>query len=175
VLAAVAAAVLVLAVVAARLLLGGGGPSAGPLNTRTTDSVAFGARVGVPFGWGTPVIWNAGEKTAVLDRVTVLDASPDLRVVATRIAGPHRKYLFFGESYRWPAPNKWFSDLHPVAGTQVAPAARDRPGQYGATRIAVDYHVGGTRHRVIVRSGLSVCPNAPPAPLRRDCPVVYLS
>jgi hypothetical protein len=177
----------VVAGVVAWLLLRDTGPPGGPLSARTRDSVAFGARAGAPFGWGTPVIWNTGDETAVLDRMRLIDASPGLRVLHAYIGGPARDGLFTAQSYHW--PDREFTDLHPVAGMSVAPQDQpagergaelvfelraDRPGRYTATRIAVDYHVGGTHHRTIIRSGLSVCPNRPPAPIRRDCPLPRL-
>jgi hypothetical protein len=155
----------------ARLLLSDAGqPSLGPLTTHTTDSVAFGQPAGVTFAWGVPVVFNPGDEPAVLDRVTLLDATPGLRVLKVDVGGPNRKYLFSGQAYKWPDPEN-FTDLHPVSGMRVHPAdtkpgergvelvfvmQADEPGQYRATHIAADYHIGDTKHRTTIRSGLNV-------------------
>ena len=181
-----AALLVIAAVILAWLLARANDVTPGPLHADTVDSIAFGQPGGVPAGWGTPVIWNDSNTTAVLDRVTVLDATPGLHILETHINGPARKFLFFSETYAWPDPNA-FTDLHPVKGMTVAPAKTkqgergvelvfalraDRPGQYRASRIAVDYHVGDTKHRAIIRSGLTVCVTPPGKPRDRNCPAI---
>jgi hypothetical protein len=181
--AAAGAGALVLLAAAAAWWLWPRDPSPGPLRTRSTDNVAFGVHAGVPFGWGTAVVWNTGDQPAVLDRVSLLDAGSGLHLVRPLIGGADRKFLFFVQAYRWPNP-KAFTDLHPVRGMAVPPQATqagergvelvfvlraDRPGRYTASRIAIDYHVGATKQRAVVESGLTVCPTTPPAPLNQHC------
>lgn len=184
--------VLALAVLAAAgaviawLVLRDDDPSAGPLRQLEASSVGIPQRGGVPFGFGLPVAINHGTEPAVLERIELVDSTPGLDVVATHAGGPERRYFWFATSSKWPAPDL-FSDLHPVPGTVVEPRDEpagergvelvfvlraDKAGRYAFKAVSVDYRVGDTQHRTVIRNGLRACvvprgqrrPRCPPPP-----------
>ena len=160
-------------------------PSPGPLSTAAADSISGPQVAGEPFGFGLTVAYNTGDEDAVLDRAVLVNPTPGLRLLAAYAAGSQRKFLYTSVAPTWPDP-KSFSDLHPVARARVAPADQpagkrgvefvfalqaDKPGRYSVKRVGVDYHVGDTKHHVMLRSGLLVCVHAPGQPKQRNCPV----
>jgi hypothetical protein len=117
---AFAAAALFLAVV---LLGDDGEPSPGPLGTDEVQSSGFSHEVGRDFTFGLPVAFNRGDKPAVLERISLIDPTPRLKVIATRVAGPDRR-MFSSQPNRTGPPRE-ITDLHPVRGSEVAP--QDKP------------------------------------------------
>ena len=184
-LAAVGALVLVVLLgLGAWALLADHGTSPGPLRTAAADSISGPQVAGRPFGYGVAVVYNTGSSDAVLDRVELEKPTPGLRVLAVYASGSERKFLSASISTRWPDPSS-YTDLHPVAGARVAPAARpagkrgvelvfklqaDKPGRYSSKGVAVDYRVDGAKHHAVLRAGLLVCVHAPGKPKDRNCP-----
>jgi hypothetical protein len=113
---AFAAAALFLAVV---LLGDDGEPSPGPLRTDEVPSSGFSHEVGRDFTFGLPVAFNRGGEPAVLERISLIDPTPGLKVIATRVAGPDRRMFFFAAEPYWPP--REITHLHPVRGFEVAP------------------------------------------------------
>jgi hypothetical protein len=168
------AGVLVLAVGAAAAgpldVVPGGEPSPGPVESPEGSSIGIKRPIGRTFGYGLPIILNTGDETAVLDRVAPVGAPPSLELVDTRIGGPDREFMLMAASLRW--PSKDYTDLHPTRGFRLAPA-EEPDGRRGAAivfalratklgrhvfkAVQVDYHVGRTRYRVILDSGMAVC------------------
>jgi hypothetical protein len=148
----------------------GGEPSPGPVESPEGSSIGIERVIDRTFGYGLPIIINTGDETAVIDRVAPVGAPPSLELVDTRIAGPDREFALMAASLRW--PSKDFTDLHPTRGFRLEPAS-EPAGRRGAEivfalrgtevgrlvfkAVQVDYHVGGTRHRVILDSGMAVC------------------
>jgi hypothetical protein len=147
------------------------GPTPGPLaNDDIAEALGLQRRVGVPFTYGLPVVFNSGDEPAVLTRIEPVQPTPGLRVVRTRIGGSERKFFAFA-SGRWPDP-ELFTDLHPVPGFVVHPESvkgwergvqlifalrADEPGRYVFRAVAVEYRVGGDEHRAVLDIGLGVC------------------
>jgi hypothetical protein len=157
-------------------------PSPGPLANDTAESIGIGRHPGSLWTYGNPVAWNTGETPAVLTRVWLVDPTPGLRVVDTRVAGPARKVQSVASDPKWPAGE--LTDLHPVEGFQVAPRSQpdgdrgvefvfalraDRPGRFTARAVGIDYTVDGDEHRLYLSYGLGVCVTAASQPLDRNC------
>jgi hypothetical protein len=185
---AFAAAALFLAVV---LLGDDGEPSPGPLGTDEVQSSGFSHEVGRDFTFGLPVAFNRGDEPAVLERISLIDPTPGLKVIATRVAGPDRRIFFFAAEPYWPP--REITDLHPVRGFEVAPqdepdgdrgvelvfgARADQPGRYRTHGVRIDYRVGDTEHRATLRNVFRVCvlPEGVPVdvPGGRRCPAPKL-
>jgi hypothetical protein len=117
---------------------------------------------------GAPTAFNYGEKTAVLERIELVDPPPGIEVTDTRIAGPGRGYI--------PAMTGWpdrdFRDLHPVDDYRLAPADTQAgrhgvalvfvmniktPGRHAVPAVDVTYHIGDTRYRSRIRNAFAVC------------------
>jgi hypothetical protein len=159
-------------------------PSAGPLGSDDAQGLGFAQEVGRELTFGLPVAFNRGDKPAVLDRLSLVRVTPGLHLFATRVAGPRRRLLFQANDSRWPSPS--VTDQHPARGYQVAPQARpegkrgvelllglraDKLGRYTAGGVQVDYHVGDTAHRSVLRSALRVCTvRKGVRPERHECP-----
>jgi hypothetical protein len=145
-------------------------PSQGPLGTPVAESLGIQRRVGETFAYGLPVVFNSGDEPAVLARIDLVDATPGLQVVATRMSGSERKFYSFA-SGRW-LDRELFTDLHPVSGFVVHPTSvkgwergaelifalrADDPGRYVFKAVAIDYRVGGSEHRAVLDAGLGLC------------------
>lgn len=186
--AALAAAALLLIIV---LRGDDGEPTPGPLGTDEIQSLGFSQEVRREFTFGLPVAFNRGDEPAVLERIVLVDPTPGLEVVATRVAGPDRRILFKASDEVWPSPE--ITDLHPVEGFEVAPqdepggdrgvelvfAGRaDRPGRYRTHGVQIDYRVGDTEHRSTLNISFRVCvlPGGVPVdvPGGRRCPAPKL-
>lgn len=146
------------------------GPSPGPLTTPEMTEITLRRHPGQQFGFGLAVAYNNGEKPAVLRSLGLIDPTPGLRVVGTRVAGPERELLALGSTSEWPSDE--FTDQRPVRGFAVAPISEpdgergvelllglraDKLGRYETSGVVVDYTVGDTEHRAYIRNGLSVC------------------
>jgi hypothetical protein len=171
-LAAIAAAVAVAAAALALAVVLGGDdePTPGPLGTDEVQSLGFSHEVGRDFTFGLPVAFNRGDEPAFLERISLIDPTPGLKVIATRVAGPDRRIFYFSADQFWPP--REITDLHPVRGFEVAPqdepdgdrgvelvfAARaDRRGRYRTHGVRIDYRVGDTEHRATLRNVFRVC------------------
>jgi hypothetical protein len=147
-----------------------GPPTPGPLASDVAESLGIQRRVGETFTYGLPVVVNAGDEPAVLERIAPVDPTPGLELLHTRISGSDRKFRSFA-SGRWPDPSR-FTDLHPVRGFVVHPEhvrGWDRgaelifvmragsPGRYKFKAVAVEYRVGSREHRAVLDIGLGVC------------------
>jgi hypothetical protein len=156
--------------------------SPGPLVNDTSESIGIGRHPREVWTHGNAIAWNTGEKPVVLTRIWLVNPTPGLRVLATRVAGPNRKLLFVASDPKWPADD--LTDLHPVAGFQVAPRSQpagdrgvefvfslrsDKPGRYVSRAIGVDYTVDDDKHRLYLSYGLGVCVTAASKPLDRNC------
>jgi hypothetical protein len=168
-----AAAAAGIAVLAAAALWGSRelqAPTPGPLADDAAASLGIQRRVGETFTYGMPVVINSGDEPAVLERIEPVDATPGLKLLATRVSGSDRRFYFFA-SGRWPDPSR-FTDLHPVRGFVVHPRdvkgwdrgaelifvmRADRPGRYKFKAVAVEYRVGSSEHRAVLDIGLGVC------------------
>ena len=64
----------------------------GPLDADLGEWVGIGRPAGSEWGYGFAVVYNQGDQPVVLERISLLDATPGLEVVGTGIAGPDRKY-----------------------------------------------------------------------------------
>jgi hypothetical protein len=178
----VGALLLALAVAAGVWWKGGRDPSPGPLANDISESIGLGRHPGTVWTYGHPIAYNTGDKVAVITRIWLVNPTPGLSVLTTRVAGPKRKLLFVASDPKWPAED--LTDLHPVEGFQVAPRSRpngdrgaefvfslraDRPGRYTARAVGIDYTVDGDEHRVYLSYGLGVCVTAAAKPLDRNC------
>jgi hypothetical protein len=181
--AAALAGAVVAAVAAWLLVFGGpGGSSQGPLESYDVSSIGIGRHAGETFGYGLAVAFNRGDEVAVLDRIEIVDPPPGLRVLETQVAGRGRENGLLASTVG--PPERQISDLHPVRGFRVPPAdtpegewgaelvftlKADQPGRYAFTRIAVQYRVGDSEHRAVLRNGLAVCVTPRTEPRNRDC------
>src|SRR4051812_45721856 len=107
--ALVAAAVVVAGVAVFR---GDDQPSPRPLGSEETQGLGFAQEVARDFTFGLPVATNRGDETAVLERLSLVRATPGLKLVGTRVAGSRRGVLFQSNDWRWPTP--LVTDQHPV-------------------------------------------------------------
>jgi hypothetical protein len=161
------AAAVVLAVV---LLAGDGEPSAGPLGSDEVQGLGAPQEAGRTFTFGLPVAYNEGDEPAELERISLLDPTPGLKVVGTRVAGADRRLLYQSGDPNW--PSRRITDQHPVNGFEVAPQdtpegrrgvelvfglRADRPGRYRTEGVQIDYRVGDTRHRSTMLIALRLC------------------
>jgi hypothetical protein len=176
-----AAAAVVLAVV---LVGGDEEPSAGPLGSDEVQGLGAPQEAGRTFTFGLPVAYNEGDEPAVLDRISLLDPTPGLEVVGTRVAGADRRLLYQSGDPDW--PSRRITDQHPVNGFEVAPQdtpegrrgvelvfglRADRPGRYRTRGVQIDYRVGDTRHRSTMLVALQLCiPPRGVAAEGRRCP-----
>jgi hypothetical protein len=160
------------------------GPTPGPLGSDEVVGLGAPQEAGRDFTFGLAVAYNRGDEPAVLERISLVDPTPGLRVIETRVAGPQRRLLYQAGDYRWPSPE--ITDLHPVRGFEVAPRDQpdgrrgvelvfrlrvDRPGRYTARGVQIDYRVGDTSHRSRLTTAYRVCavPEREPTEGRR-CP-----
>ena len=157
-------------------------PTPGPLANDVSESIGIGRHPGEVWTYGNPTAYNTGHKPLVITRIWLVNPTPGLKVLATRVAGPKRKFLALASDPRWPAAD--LTDLHPVAGFQVAPSNEpdgdrgvelvfslrvDEPGRFTARAVGIDYTVNGDKHRTYLSYGLGVCVTAPSKPLDRNC------
>jgi hypothetical protein len=175
--------VAIVAVAVWLLVFGGpGGRSQGPLESYDVSSIGIGRHAGETFGYGLAVAFNRGDEVAVLDRIEIVDRPPGLRVLETQVAGRGRENGFLASTIG--PPERQIRDLHPVRGFRVPPDSTpdgewgaelvftlraDDPGRYAFTRVAVDYRVGDTEHRAVLRNGLAVCVTPRGEPRPRNC------
>jgi hypothetical protein len=161
------AALCALALAIAFALSGAGGndrPGPGPLYVGEANRLANPQPVGVPFAYGIPVVFNGADRPLELRRISLVDATPGLELVRVYAAGPRRRYDFASTDpvKGLPGPRSPFTDLHPVAGYPVAPAATPagqrgvnlvivlrapRAGRFGFRGVRVDSRRGGTEYR----------------------------
>ena len=164
---AVAAALVAAAIIVA-MLLRGTAPGNGPVGNRDVFSASGSVQFGTRAATGAPTAFNYGEKTAVLERISLVDPPPGIEVVESRIAGQGRRYI--------PAMTAWpdrdFRDLHPVNGYRLAPADTPAgrygvalvfvmdvktPGRHAVPAVEVAYHIGDTHYRSRIRNAFAVC------------------
>lgn len=166
--AAAAVVVLAAAAVAVALAVRGSEPKTGPVGNDDVFSASGSVQFGRPAATGAPTAFNHGDKTAVLERIELVDAPPGIDVVRTRVAGPRRGAT--------PAVTAWpdrdFRDLRPVNGYRLAPAATQAgrygvalvfvmniktPGRHAVPAVDVTYRIGDTRYRSRIRNAFAVC------------------
>jgi hypothetical protein len=168
---AAAAGLAVVVVVAVWLIARpAGGPSQGSVSAPGVESVSMFREPGQTFGYGFGVAYNTGQQPAIIQAIRLLDATPGLEIVATRLSGPARKLLFLDSTLNWPAQE--FTDQRPVRGYQLAPATRPdgqrgvellfglrapKLGTYQARAIAVDYTIDGNQHTAVIHRGVKIC------------------
>lgn len=167
---ATAVALALAAALAWWLLIRDSGPTPGPLSNSEAASITVKRHVGQPFGFGMAVAVNHGDQPAVLRSIRLVNPTPGLRVIDTRVSGPEREMLSLSTSSEWPSDD--FTDQRPVAGFHVAPVDEydgergvellfglqaDRVGRYDARAVAVEYTVGDTEHLAYIRQGIRVC------------------
>jgi hypothetical protein len=176
------ALLIALAIVAGIWWTGIRDPPPGPLTNDISESIGIKRHPETVWTYGNPIAWNTGDEPVVLTRVWLVDPTPGLRVLETRVAGPGRKALSIASDPKWPADD--LTDLHPVKGFQVAPQGQpdgdrgvefvfalsaERPGRFTAPAVGVDYTVDGDEHRLYLSYGLGVCVTAASEPLARGC------
>jgi hypothetical protein len=155
----------------------------GPLANDISESIGIKRQPDEVWTYGLPLAYNTGEKPAVLTRIWLVDPTPGLRVLTTRVAGPDRKRLYVASDPKWPSDG--ITDLRPVDGFQVAPRSTpdgdrgvelvfavraDKPGRFVARAVGVDYTVDGDQHRLYLSYGLGVCVTPASQPKPRGCP-----
>ena len=157
-------------------------PTAGPLANPEAVGFSFRQHPGDTIGYGVPVAFNTGARPAVLKRIRLVNPTPGLEVLATRVAGPDRKLLSVALTDTW--PSREFDDVHPVAGYTVAPRTTaqgergvelifglrvTKLGDYQSQAAAIEYTVDGTQHVAYVRAALRICVVPPSEPLDGEC------
>jgi len=148
-------------------------PTPGPLDADIGESVGVGRPAGAEWGYGFAVVYNESDKPAVLERISLVDATPGLEVVGTGIAGPDRKILSMAT---WMEQPDELGRIVPVEGFRLAPVSEPdgergaelvfrirtpRPGDYTSSAVAVEYTVDGKEHRSVLGYGLGVCVQPP--------------
>jgi hypothetical protein len=172
-LVAVAALVVCIVAVAAVYASGrGGGDVAGPLRLPThevADSIIT-TGLGRSVALGTILTSNPAAQPAVLDKVTLIDPTSDLRFAGAYAAlvGRDTPKGAWGVAH-WPPPGE---KLHPLSGVAV-PAnsldpntgnvqivlrlALDRAGTGTFRSFALDYHIGSHHYHAVVPEGFRIC------------------
>lgn len=184
--AGAAAAILLAAVAAWALFVRDQHPSPGPLESPEVTSIGFRQHPGEPFGYGLGLVYNHGGRPAVLNRIRLIEAAPELEALATRVGGPDRELLGLAWSPAWPTDE--YTDVRLVEGFTLAPKSQpqgergaelifglrapQRPGRYEAKAIAVEYTVDGTEHVFYLRAGFRVCVVARSEPVEGPCGTV---
>jgi hypothetical protein len=167
---AAAAVLLVVAAAAWWVLARDDRPSPGPLLNQDKFGFSFLQHPGDTIGYGVAMAWNTGDQPVVLKRIRLVDPTPGLEVIDTRVSGQKRKLLALDRTSTWPSDE--FEDIHPVAGYRVAPrntAAGKRGveflfglhlpklGNYESQAVAIEYTVGDTKHLSYVHASLLIC------------------
>src|SRR4051794_30147326 len=111
---ALGAVVVIAAALVWALLLRSSGSSQGPLDTPGVESVSFIQHPGDEFGYGHAVAYNRGSEPAELDRIRLVDPTPGLEVIGTKVGGPNRELLSLSNTPKWPTDE--FTDQRPVKG-----------------------------------------------------------
>ena len=153
-----------------------GGPLSCPECGRTEAGVPV--RVGLPVSYGAVHLTNNGSEPAVLERVSLLDADPAMKLVGVMILDIGREPavgLALGyppkrargtshsvTGYTLPPPNEAYLGVLVVVGAKVTANGRHR-----FRRIAVDYRVRRRRYRALFDSSLVLC--APPSISTSEC------
>jgi hypothetical protein len=145
----------------------------GPLDGDIGEWVGVGRPAGAEWGYGFAVVYNQGDEPAVLERISLVDATPGLEVVGTGIAGADRTY---GSLATWMELPDDFGPVVPVEGYELAPfdepegkrgaelifrIRTPRAGDYTASAVAVEYTVDGEEHRSELGYRLGVCVQPP--------------
>jgi hypothetical protein len=145
----------------------------GPLDADLGEWVGIGRPAGSEWGYGFAVVYNQGDQPVVLERISLVDATPGLEVVGTGIAGPDRKYGSLATWIEMPAD---LGRIVPVEGFRLAPVDEPggdrgaelifrirtpRPGDYTSSAVAVEYTVDGKQHRSEIGYRLGVCVQPP--------------
>jgi hypothetical protein len=148
-------------------------PPPGPLGADIGEWVGVGRPAGAEWGYGFAVVYNQGDQPAVLERISLVDATPGLEVVGTGIAGSDRKILSMATWMEQPAD---LGRVVPVKGFRVAPVSEPagergaelvfrirtpRPGDYTSSAVAVEYTVDGKQYRSEIGYRLGVCVQPP--------------
>lgn len=157
-------------------------PTPGPVDVDAVDSLSFPMTAGKAASWGHTLLLNSGEETAVIDRIAPVNPSPGLEVLDVKVAGPDRTTGGVSFSLEWPTRD--YGELQPVAGavlppqdtaagrmgTEVIVALRARkPGRYDITGVELEYRVGDTRHRRVLRAAMRACVHDVGKPELEDC------
>jgi hypothetical protein len=176
--AAVVAVVLV-------VILRDGSSSAGTAlaSERQRHASAIQLPTGEPIVWGNFVVHAAGDDPVELRSVELLGASAGMRIQRAQVADasrPQSRVLVFGarDFARLPNYAAWRKSLHPLAGYEVRPGARDdelvlylAPLGRGSFQVGggvrLRYRVGGDEGGIVLPNQLGVCappPCRPPRP-----------
>ena len=153
-----------------------GGPLSCPECGRTEAGVPV--SVGLPVSYGAVHLTNNGSEPAVLERVSLLDADPAMKLVGVMILDIGREPavgLALGyppkrargtthsvTGYTLPPPNEAYLGVLVVVGAKIIANGRHR-----FRRIAVDYRVRHRRYRALFDSSLVLC--APPSISTSEC------
>lgn len=141
-----------------------GGPLACPDCGAQASSIPV--PLNVPVSYGLIYLRNRGSRTAVIERVRVLNARPGIEVVGTSVVRPTgRVGLLVG----YP-PEDPRSPLKPVEGFRVLPSGEEnrvyqlvlgvrltRYGRSSFRHVEIDYRVGRARYRAVFRDSLALC------------------
>ena len=148
-------------------------PPPGPLDADLGEWVGVGRPAGSEWGYGFAVVYNQGDQPAVLERISLVDATPGLEVVGTGIAGADRKILSMAT---WVEQPDDLGRIVPVKGFRLAPASEPggdrgaelvfrlrtpKPGDFTSSAVAVEYTVDGEKYRSEIGYRLGVCVQPP--------------
>lgn len=147
-----------------------GGPLVDPAGSAWTT---YGV-VGEPFLHGQSEIYDDGKTPVPLEGVELINPTPGLRVISTRVSGYRR-----GDSTPTAGPVKFYTgadaptDLHPLKGYEVLPRTTrlgkrgvrvviymkvDRPGRYKYDGFQIVYRTrGGALKRDRIRNAFAIC------------------
>ena len=157
-----------------------GRKTGGPLSCTECGRTEAGVpvTVGLPVSYGAVHLTNNVSEPAVLERVSLLDADPAMKLVGVMILDIGREPavgLALGyppkrargtthsvTGYTLPPPHEAFLGVRVVVGAKVIANGRHR-----FRRIAVDYRVRRRRYRALFDSSLVLC--APPSISTSEC------
>lgn len=171
-------AIVVVAIAATALLQAK--PDQGPLAQDATTKDVVPADPGVDVTFGQLVISNPTADVATITAISLIDPTPGLVVLGiSTIRRGDPPPTIVGTGFGYPPSGFASSSLQSPPGTQVRPAASDKPwaesievlvgvrapaaGQFGFSGIALDYSIGGKAYTASMNQGLELC--APEAAL----------
>jgi hypothetical protein len=147
----------------------------GPLVRPSDSKVSLGAPIpmGRDFSYGLLALKNNSSKPVVIDRLRLVDASPEIRFLGAYVLPtPNTRGIGFVEGFT-PSPTGLLPGqrVAPYAEVQVIIGVKlDTPGKYVFRGIALDYHGASKTFAAEYPASLRLC--APVRRYRDRCPSV---
>lgn len=153
-------------------LLSAGQPGQGLVGNPEKNRLGMSVSAGEPFTYGLAIVFNTGSRSAVLEDVELVEATPGFQILTKEAAGADRRFGAIAGDRTYPPRHPRPGRLAPLAGFPVEPETTTNgqkgveivlglrtpgPGTFRFQGLRVTYRVGAARYSTVIPHALRAC------------------